>query len=197
LLTAYWITWQKLYAPLRKKILWGFVLCMLGSSLLHAEEEEKKSAGGEELSDEDKDRIRDLQTKPRAGGGMGNSDRFHTYVSRAPYFVLPTMRIPVVRKGVLYAYFFIQSEFKAGEGEWSRVKYMRYRLQHDIFVDLYNALSLLWDGEKDPDPDVIKKRILATCERTFGKGAVLEVFFRRINMEFLVKKTSPYTKKEQ
>lgn len=189
---GFWITCQRHCAWLCKH---SFLLFILLAHPLHAKEEQEGAPTSEaDLSDEEIQRRKDLQTKPQ--GKSGKDNRFSEYVSRAPYFVLPTMRIPIIRKGAIYAYIFLQYEFKAGEGQWGHVKYFRHRLQNNLFIDLYGALAILWNGETDPDPDIIKKRVLFVSDATFGKGAIVDVYLRRISVEYLQKRTNPYKKAE-
>lgn len=102
-----------------------------------------------------------------------------------PYFRLPTISIPAIKSGRLKGVLHIRVVIKVDEKKTFTVaKLLIPRIIDAIFTDLFKAFNLLWHPKYDPNPAVIQRRVMQTCQKVLGKkglNAVLiqEFFFTR------------------
>jgi hypothetical protein len=99
-----------------------------------------------------------------------------------PYFKLPVIIVPIVRKGRVYAYLHLHIAMKAkGRKSFIKAKVLLPRLIDGIHSDLYKSFENLWDEKSDPKTSVVRERIFYATENVLGKNIIETIYLREMN----------------
>ncbi|MBA4249563.1 MAG: hypothetical protein C0432_02195 [Candidatus Puniceispirillum sp.] len=104
-----------------------------------------------------------------------------------PYYRLPVIFVPAIKTNKLKGILNIRVVMKIDQRKaFNIAKNLVPRITDAIFVDLFKAFNLLWYPKYDPNPKIIKKRILKTIQEVLGKGGIdtiiiQEFFFTRFS----------------
>ena len=134
-----------------------FLLCSL--SFLNAEEEGAKEeskdhekSGAESENDEKSE-------KTEEGGYIQKLQR--RYVSRLPYLMIPSIIVPIIKKGQIFGYLLLMLEIKAKSVEcYRKLQSDMTLIRDEMYCDIYVSMSRLWIGPDIPIPEVLEKRLL-------------------------------------
>lgn len=109
------------------------------------------------------------------------SKKQNKYYSCKPYFLLPTLNVPVIREGEPAYTITILIELKVIEKlEHQNTKMYIPCLIDGIFMDLYKSFGLLWIPPQLPSSNILKERILAACQKILGKNIIENAYIHKL-----------------
>lgn len=127
--------------------------------------------------------------KDSGGGGHGKAHKpaeEQLNFLEPPFFRLPTMRVPIVRHGKLFAYMYLKVEMEADSHEtFDLAKFLMPRLVDRVFSDLYVAMATLWIETVEPSSEAIKERVYAVTKQILGKGKIKTIYVSQILIDRL------------